>query len=124
MFKSILLVVAIVSASFASISQANDQSSVVLPTEKSVAPQYPASAHRKGMSGYVLVEFSLDEKGRARDIVVVDEQPKRVFSKAAIRALKRSSFDVEGASEDQLASQKKLYVFDVDRSMATRVARN
>lgn len=94
----------------------------MVPVLKKVAPVYPEMAHRKGLSGYVLVEYKLNENGRATDIEVVEAKPKRVFSKAAVRALKRSKFDVVSAEAEALPTQRKLYVFDVEQAKKARVA--
>ena len=110
-----LCVVTMLSAGAFAGQQANVEQTVKpQPAVKKVAPKYPEMAHRKGVSGYVLVEYKLDEKGRAQDIEVVEAQPKRVFSKAAIRALKRSRFDVVDVDTNELPMQTKLYVFDID----------
>lgn len=127
MLKSIVISCAMIISGFAMADQALDQeSSNIIPASKTVSPQYPTAAHRKGMSGYVLLNYSVDENGKARNITVVEEEPRRVFSKAAMRALKRSRFDIAEASDTQMGEQKKLYVFDVQTAQPsrTRVAQN
>lgn len=126
MLKSIVISCAMILSGFAVADQGVDKESAIIPASKTVSPQYPASAHRKGMSGYVLVNYSVDENGKARNITVVEEEPRRVFSKAAVRALKRSRFDVASATDAQMGEQKKLYVFDVQTAQParTRVAQN
>lgn len=54
-----------------------------------VEPQYPASAARDGISGWVQLSYSIDATGSVTDVVVLNAEPKRVFDQAAIRALKR-----------------------------------
>lgn len=60
-------------------------------------PRYPTRARSKGIEGYVKLSFSLDDRGRVRDIEVADAYPEGVFDRAAKRALKRWRF--EGAGE-------------------------
>lgn len=54
-----------------------------------VEPQYPMSALRQGIEGWVRLSFSINPLGQVTDINVVEAQPKRVFDRAASRALKR-----------------------------------
>ena len=51
-----------------------------------VAPVYPVDAYRAGQEGYVLLEFSVNDKGRVVNPVVVEESPDGVFVDAAIKA--------------------------------------
>ena len=59
---------------------------------KQASPGYPRSAIRKGVEGWVILEYSLDGTGRAHDIVVVNSTPKNLFEQAAITALKQVEF--------------------------------
>lgn len=52
-----------------------------------VEPSYPARALQRGIEGYVVMRFTIDETGRPTDIQVVEAEPKRVFERDAIRAL-------------------------------------
>lgn len=71
-----------------------------LPIVK-VQPQYPRRALSRGMTGYVIVEFTVTEKGTVTDVFVVEncgwiknarkegecvEQPNSVFDSAATKA--------------------------------------
>ena len=72
-----------------------------IETVKEVQPKYPALAVRSGVEGYVILSYDLDANGKPKDIEIMEEHPKRVFSHAAIRALKASRFsvvDAEGVS--------------------------
>ena len=99
--------------SFASDAEAAQKVAVV----KNVSPKYPASAHRKGTVGYVLLEYSVDERGRAQDVVVVESMPQSTFDRSSIRALKASRFEKTQVSGEPISvsGQRKFYVFDIDQ---------
>lgn len=56
---------------------------------KTVPPEYPQGALAKGVSGSVLLSFTVDGKGDTRDVQVLQSTPAGVFDRAAISAVKR-----------------------------------
>jgi TonB family protein len=60
-----------------------------LKAVKTVPPEYPQSALAKGLSGSVLLSFTVDGKGDTRDVQVLQSTPAGVFDRAAISAVKR-----------------------------------
>lgn len=56
------------------------------------SPQYPVDAARNGQSGYAVVEFTVTASGAVSNVHVVDGQPRRVFDRAAISAIRQSKF--------------------------------
>ena len=52
-------------------------------------PEYPRQAYKKGVTGFVNVMFTINSKGRVRDIEVIESEPPGVFDKSTFRALKR-----------------------------------
>jgi protein TonB len=53
-----------------------------------VEPQYPPQAARKGLEGWVKVQFTISTAGSVRDAVVV-ESSDSVFERAAINAVNK-----------------------------------
>ena len=54
-----------------------------------VLPRYPSRALSRGIEGWVLLEFAINELGQAVDPQVVDADPKGTFDRAAVSAVKR-----------------------------------
>ena len=51
-------------------------------------PKYPRRAQTRGVEGYVVLEYQVDEAGRAVDPIVIEAKPRGTFDKAAIEAAK------------------------------------
>ena len=54
-----------------------------------VPPQYPIRAAERGIEGWVVLRFTITAIGTVENPTVLDAQPKRIFDRAAIRALKK-----------------------------------
>ncbi|WP_247684928.1 energy transducer TonB [Pseudoalteromonas luteoviolacea] len=54
-----------------------------------VDPSYPVHAARDGVEGWVQLTFSISPTGQVIDAQVVNAEPKRIFNRAALKALKR-----------------------------------
>ncbi|HEX7035897.1 MAG TPA: energy transducer TonB [Pseudomonadales bacterium] len=63
-----------------------------------IAPQYPPRALRRGVEGWVIVQFTITETGAVKDPIVVDADPKGLFEDAALEAILRWRYNprVEG----------------------------
>ena len=69
-------------------------------------PQFPVSAIRKKIEGWVIVEYSLDNEGYPLDMVVFDSSPKGYFEKSAIKSM--SSCRFKAPSEVVLGERLKF----------------
>ena len=54
-----------------------------------VEATYPKDAVIKGIEGFVEMRFSIDPEGKPQNIKIVKTQPKKMFERAAIEALKQ-----------------------------------
>ena len=54
-----------------------------------VAPAYPQRALARGLSGEVTVQYVVDTQGRTRQLRVVSSRPGAIFTRAALRAIRR-----------------------------------
>ncbi|MEZ9448977.1 energy transducer TonB [Vibrio splendidus] len=76
-----------------------------------VEPRYPAKALKRGAEGHVIMSFTIDETGRPIDIQVTDANPRRMFEREAMRALKKWKYQpkvVDGKAIDQVGQTVKL----------------
>jgi protein TonB len=54
-----------------------------------IEPKYPIEAARDGKEGWVQLRFTINELGGVDDVEVIDAEPKRIFDREAIRALRK-----------------------------------
>jgi TonB family protein len=64
-----------------------------LKRTKYVEPQFPDTARRKGLTGWVEVSFTVTPKGTVEDAQVRASSPEDVFDDAAIRAVKQWRYE-------------------------------
>ena len=60
-------------------------------------PQYPVKPRNAGVSGYVLIQFTLAEDGVPSEFVVVLSDPKGVFDQACLASARKFRYDVPSA---------------------------
>lgn len=60
---------------------------------KRVAPEYPKSAARNGLFGYVKMRFLVNEQGEVTAVDTLDAYPENTFEKASVRAIKRWRYE-------------------------------
>jgi protein TonB len=63
-----------------------------------IAPEYPPRALRRGVEGWVQVQFTITATGAVKDAVVVAADPPGLFDEAALRSIARWRYNpkVEG----------------------------
>ena len=74
------------------VSETSTQPDRPARAQRTVAPDYPASARRDGIEGYVVVRLSIDIKGRVQSVIVVDSEPMGIFDSSARNAARRFEF--------------------------------
>ncbi len=62
-------------------------------------PSYPADAARRGLEGFVEVEFVVGADGKVGAVNVLKAQPPRVFEREAVRAVKGWTFQPSSDGE-------------------------
>ena len=65
-------------------------------------PSYPADAARRGLEGFVEVEFVIGADGKVGSVDVLKAQPPRVFEREAVRAVKGWTFQPSGDGETRV----------------------
>jgi len=57
-----------------------------------IAPRYPRKAALAKKEGWVKLEFIVTEQGTVKDVIVIDAKPRRLFERAAKRAILKWKF--------------------------------
>lgn len=57
-----------------------------------IDPKYPPEAARDGIQGWVQLSYAIAPDGSVTDVQVLAAEPRRIFDKSAIQALKRWKF--------------------------------
>ena len=87
-----------------------------LPIVK-VAPQYPRRALKKGIEGYVTLEFTVSTLGTVVDPIVIESKPKNIFDRAAINAAKKFKYKpkvVDGKAQ-KVTGVRNIIRFEMDK---------
>ncbi len=66
-------------------------------------PKFPRRAKSYGVSGSVVVRFSVDVEGNAISPVIIESKPRRMFDRSAMRymeTLKFKPFEVDGEATE------------------------
>jgi len=73
--------------------QTNIVSAASLKKVKMTAPQYPESARKRGIEGWVELAFTVQPNGSVDEVEVRNASPADVFDEAAIRAVRQWRFE-------------------------------
>ncbi|GAA4899748.1 TonB family protein [Ferrimonas pelagia] len=68
------------------------QSSSPVPARRQ-NPHYPIELARKGIEGWVVMEFSVAADGSVRDLLITESVPEKAFDKAALQAMKKWRYE-------------------------------
>jgi protein TonB len=60
------------------------------------APRYPPQAYRRRQEGTVEIEFVVNADGTVGDVTVLSANPRGVFDREAINAMKQWRFEAPG----------------------------
>jgi len=75
---------------------------------KKVPPEFPAEAARKNVNaGSVRAKLTIGNDGKVAEVEIVEAEPKRVFDRAAVEALKEWRF--EPAADKQTHEVKLVF---------------
>ncbi len=97
-----------------------EQSKSVVPAgtlkvTRPISPVYPEDALRTGAEGWVELEFTVGTDGKVTEAEVTNSQPKNVFDRAAINAVKRARYEpvlVDGQAVPQRARFRIAFKVD------------
>jgi protein TonB len=78
--------------------------------ETYVAPQYPARARRRGITGMVDVRFIINADGSIGSLEVVDAERGEIFAASALEAVRQWRFE----PRDEAISSRVTLRFDLD----------
>jgi len=76
-----------------------------------INPKYPTTAARDGIEGWVQLSFNVSPTGEVIDATVVNAEPKRIFDREALRAIKRWKYRpkvIEGVAQLQTGQTVQL----------------
>lgn len=67
---------------------------------KKVAPEFPAEAARQHVNtGTVRAKLTITGDGKVAEVEIVEAQPRRVFDRAAVEALREWRFEAAGEKQ-------------------------
>lgn len=94
--------------------QANTPAGTEYLPLNSVSPIYPPRAVERGIEGWVLVSFTVDEEGSVVDESIKEEDadPPSVFKRAAFRAAKQLVFEPRMENGEAIQTEDVQYLFN------------
>ncbi|WP_188692056.1 TonB family protein [Bowmanella pacifica] len=85
-------------------------------------PVYPEEAYKKGLEGWVWVEFDIDPSGAVNDLEIIDGYPPREFERAIYNAVSRWRYQplVKDGQPQPYHSRSLLYHFSTHKGRRYR----
>ncbi|QSX29940.1 energy transducer TonB [Shewanella cyperi] len=82
-----------------------------------IEPQYPIDAAQNGIEGYVIVRFDVQANGAVTNVQVADANPRRIFDKSALAAVKKWKYKprLEAGKAVAAPNQQVRLDFTLDR---------
>ncbi|WP_223671290.1 energy transducer TonB [Kangiella shandongensis] len=80
------------------------QDASVMPMYRT-QPNYPVKAQIEGVEGWVLLKYDVDASGTLSNISVMDSEPRKIFDREAMRALKKWKFKPALSNGQSVASR-------------------
>lgn len=83
-----------------------------------VAPIYPRSAAQRGIEGFVVLEFTVNEAGAVLEPVVINAEPPGIFDRAAIDAAKKFKYKpkIVDGKPVAVSGVKNLIRFELEKT--------
>jgi protein TonB len=79
-------------------------------------PEYPPQAKDRGIEGWVIVQFTVTREGRAKDVVILDAQPKGLWDRETTRGV--SNWRLQPALKDgkpiETTGVKRKIIFELE----------
>lgn len=81
-----------------------------------VKPVYPQRAQRRGIEGYVLLEYVVTTSGAVRDPVVIEAKPPGIFDRSAIQAALKFKYRPKVANGEpmEVSGVRNLIKFELE----------
>lgn len=96
---------------FSSSSYAEECTAEDIKVVKAAAPSYPRRAKERGIEGYVALEFAIGTDGKAKDVKIMESEPKGTFDRAGMRAVMKTEFQpcmINGQATEVAKAQLKF----------------
>jgi periplasmic protein TonB len=77
-----------------------------------LAPEYPHKARLSGEEGWVELSFTINADGTVSEPTVINSKPKRLFDRAALKAIKRWKFKPKMVNGKAVSSSATRYRID------------
>ncbi len=80
----------------------------VLVAIKTASPRYPEIAVERDIEGWVDVGYQVDAQGRPVNVHIIKSEPRRVFDRSALKAMKKWRFEAPSESRNGGSAMSKV----------------